>query len=107
MVLSVGLTKSRGASVGQGEVPPAVWQAWIDEGIIENVPPTPPAPLEPKKETKDAPKPHSGASLSKDGDPQLQDLSDDELRAMGKRLKIKSSWVMKRETLIKAIEAQT
>lgn len=33
-VLSTGLVRKAGKSVGKSEVPPGLWQAWIDEGIV-------------------------------------------------------------------------
>lgn len=33
-VLSTGIVKRKGSSVGIGEVPATVWQSWLDEGIL-------------------------------------------------------------------------
>jgi len=104
MDLSTGLSKRAGATVGHGEVSPKVWNAWIAEGIVV-LESNPPAPPEPKENVDEAPLPHGGASLNPVvGDPQLRELSDDELRAMGKRLKVSHWHLMKRDRLIEELE---
>jgi hypothetical protein len=110
MVLSSGLQKRAGAPVGKGEVPERVWNAWIAEGIVvESVPSL--VAEEPEKELEEAPLPHGGASLEtpvdKGVDKQLRELSDEELRQMGRKLKITSWHLMKREKLIQRIEEQS
>ena len=102
LVLSSGLARRKGASIGQGEVPDIVWQNWIAEGIIVvDSPPVTPAPLEIEPEV--SPSPHDGDTpQTKDG--QLRSLSDDQLRLMAKQLKIQSWHRMGREKLIKRIE---
>lgn len=109
MDLSTGFSRRAGATVGHGEVSPEVWNAWIAEGIViyDNAPPTPP---EPKENVNEAPLPHGGASLNPvvekpEGDPQLRELPTEDLRQMGKKHKIRSWQLMKRETLIEKIEA--
>jgi len=60
LVLSSGLSRRKGAVIGQGEVPDVVWQNWIKEGIIEGdlSPVDSPAPLEIEPEV--SPSPHDG-----------------------------------------------
>ena len=108
MDLSTGFSKNAGATVGRGQVSPELWNAWIADGIVvdDNAPPAPP---EPKENVDEAPLPHGGASLDPvaekpEGDPQLRELPMDDLRAMGKKFKIKSWHLMKRERLIQELE---
>ena len=111
MVLSSGLARSKGQSVGQGEVPPAVWQAWIEEGILEDAGPKPKRQIEDVDLT-----PRKSLSTPTEGDLELREidknfelhqLSDDELKAMGKRMRITSYHLMKRDKLIQRITEQT
>ena len=100
LVLSSGLSRRKGAVIGQGEVPDVVWQNWVEEGIVKDVAPAP-APLEIEPEV--SPSPHDGDTQnSHDG--QLRDLTDDQLKLMAKQLKIQSWHRMKRDKLIKRIE---
>ena len=100
MVLSNGLQRRVGASVGKGEVPQQVWDNWIAEGIVIEAVPAP-VQQEPEKELEETPLPHGGVSLEnkvEEGvDKQLRELSDEELRQMGRKLKITSWHLMKRE----------
>lgn len=109
LVLSNGFSKRAGASVGQGEVPPQVWNTWIAEGIIVDAQAIPLPTQEPEQKTEESPLPHVGDSLSTEpvADPQLRDLPEEELRQMGKKLKLKQWHLMKLPTLIKRIEEQS
>lgn len=40
VLLSTGFHRRKGQRVNQGEVPEAVWKAWVDEGVIGPPPPT-------------------------------------------------------------------
>ena len=109
LVLSTGLSKRAGASVGQGEVPTSVWEAWIAEGIVDLNESAPPAPPKPEVKVDEAPLPHGGASLNPvvekpEGDSQLRELPLEDLKAMGKKFKVPSWHLMKRDTLIEKLE---
>jgi len=108
MVLSTGLTRSKGANINQAEVPQNVWDTWVKEGVVEvDTPPDPPAPLEIKPEIEVSPSPHGGDTPSEDvtADEQLQSMTLKELKEMSKRLGIRNGHLMKRSTLLTKIEA--
>lgn len=104
MMLNTGFSRPAGRQIGKAEVRnDALWDMWVAEGIVIEVDKAPPAPQEPEKE--EAPLPHAEPLMNKEeGDKQLRDLSDEELRGMARKHKIRSWHLMKRETLIESIE---
>jgi len=109
LVLATGFSRGAHQPIGAGEIQDdKLWKAWIDSGIVENVPDKPAEPQVSKKEEGvPLPKPGTPLLIADDepsGDPQLRDLPEEELRAMGKRLKLTSLHLMKKETLIRKLE---
>ena len=102
-----GFARNAGRDIGQGEVSPAIWNMWVAEGIViyPKAPPTLPE-LDAKIEEVTVP---PVISLPKDEieDEQLQKLSFTELKAMGKKMKLKSWHLMKRDTLLREIQKQS
>ncbi|NIQ08549.1 MAG: hypothetical protein GWO23_02210 [Gammaproteobacteria bacterium] len=104
LVQTTGFSRSAGRQIAPGEIQnDALWQAWLDEGIvIEQEPDSQPQ----KPEKEEAPLPQkTGASSSEVKDYELREMGMDELKAHAKRLGIRGTHLYKsRDTLIKKIE---
>ena len=105
VVQSTGFTRAAGRNIGENEIRnQKLWDAWVAEQVVVPV-------VQEKPVVKEAAPvaPQKGAALEKRklevvGDAQLYEMPEDDLRAMAKRLKIKSWHLKKVETLIEEIE---
>lgn len=101
-----GFARNAGRAIGQGEVSPAIWNMWIAEGIVVYDSGTPPT-LPEQTIIEDSLPQESSLPKEEILDEQLQKLSFTELKAMGKKMKLKSWHLMKRETLLREIQNQS
>lgn len=71
-VLSLGLNRRAGQSIGVSEVPHDVMQQWVREGIVEDV------------ETEEATPTGAEGSVTEEADPSVEELRE-ELKRLGVR----------------------
>lgn len=106
-MLSTGLVRKAYSSVGRGEVPPALWDQWIEEGILIDFdadtvrrPPTAqvarPTAIEEDLSSE-------GVKIERDTVP-LDKLSKDTLREMAKEVGIPHYHLKKKETLVEELD---
>lgn len=109
-VQSTGLVRRAGKSVGTSEVPPSIWDKWVEEGILVDGSEKD-LILAPKPEVESPPpaletelgrmKP---SEISEESELPLAFYSQDRLRLMAKDQGVAGYWRMKKPRLIHELE---